>query len=81
MVVVFLAQRSLVRGPPHAEDLDVAGRRCQKALEDLDARGLSGAVGPEQANDLVPPHVERDSVHGVKFSVGLAHVLDAEHVR
>ena len=36
------------------------GRR--EARDDVEQRGLAGAVGPDEAEDLAGPHVERDAV-------------------
>jgi hypothetical protein len=35
-----------------------------KALEHLHRRGLAGAIGPEEPEDLTPPDVEGHAVDG-----------------
>jgi hypothetical protein len=35
-----------------AEHADLSGVAAAEALEDLDGRGLAGAVGPEEGEDL-----------------------------
>ena len=42
----------VVAAPAQAEDLDLAGGRGEQPFEDLDRRGLAGAVGAEQAEAL-----------------------------
>src|SRR5438309_1360786 len=54
-----------------------------QALEDLDGRGLSGAVGAKDPEDLTLLHPEGDAVDGNQRAVGLAQAfdLDGEPVR
>ena len=48
----------------HAEDFDVAGRSLGEALDDLDGRGLAGAVGAEQAETLAGLDRQVQAAHG-----------------
>ena len=41
-------------------------------LQALDGRGLTGAVRPDQPEDLAPPDLEIDTVDRDEFTVGLA---------
>ena len=63
-------------GGVHAEGLDTAAAAVTETLEDLDGRGLAGAVGAEQGEHLAPLHVEADVAHGDGVAVGLRQVLD-----
>ena len=55
-----------------AEHGDLARGRCLVALEDLDDRGLAGAVRPEQGEDLAALHFEVDASHGLDGAEVLA---------
>ncbi|MDG6105468.1 hypothetical protein [Dactylosporangium aurantiacum] len=55
-----------------AEDLDPAAGRQQQRDEHLDRRGLAGAVGPEQAEQLAALDLEGDAAHGVDDLLGAA---------
>ena len=48
------------------------------ALEDLDGRGLAGAVRAEQPEDLADRHLEVDSTHRLERAVGLAQAPDGD---
>jgi len=47
-------------------------------LEDLHGGGLAGAVGSEDAEDLVLADVEGDAVDGHDLAVALAEILDLD---
>ena len=49
-----------------------AGRRGEQRGEDLDERGLAGAVGAEQAEEFAGPDLERYAVERDEFVVGPA---------
>src|SRR5438876_7931240 len=68
-----LAQRALVRGPAHAEHGDVASGRIEKALEDLDRRGLPCPVRAEEPEALARAHIEIEPVHGERLRVVALH--------
>ena len=66
------------------EDADLAAVGLSKALEDLDSRGLAGAVGPEQAEDRPGLDLEADPVDGTRLAVCLVqpgHADDGFHGR
>ena len=53
------------------EHLHVARVGREQAFEDLDRRGLAGAVRAEQAEALAAPHRQREPVHGDHVAVAL----------
>ena len=60
-----------------AIDRHGALRRLQDAANDADQRGLAGAVGAEQGEDLPAPDVEIDSVESLKSGrVSLREILN-----
>ncbi len=63
-----------------AADLDRARGRREHAEHGVDDRGLARAVRPEQAEDLVAPDHERHVIDRDESSVGLAEIVDREHV-
>ena len=65
-------QGALVELRVVAEDAHLAGVVVAVAFEDLDGRGLAGAVRPEQAEDLAGAHGEVDALEGLEVAVGLA---------
>ena len=73
-----LAQLVLVRRPPQAEHLHLAGVRPEQAFEDLDRRGLAGAVRAEQAEALAAAHRQRQAVHGHHIAVALHEAFASE---
>ena len=60
-----------------AEHAHLAARAVAVALEDLDRRGLAGAVRPEQREGLAAMDVEAHAVDGVVLPVVLAQVAHA----
>jgi hypothetical protein len=54
------------------EDLHIARRPGPQTLEDLDRRGLAGAVRSEQAEDFPGPHFEVDPFDRFEIAVCLA---------
>src|SRR6202011_4961906 len=63
-----LAQRPLAARRIHPEHADFAPGALPIALENLDGRGLAGAVGPEQTEDLPYPHLEAHATHSLDRS-------------
>ena len=63
----------------HAFDADRAGARLEHAEDHVDGRRLARAVRPEQPDDLVPAHLERDPVHRHDVAVALAEPAHREH--
>src|SRR3954468_192034 len=61
-----------------AEHRHVAARSLAVALEDLDGRGLAGAVRPEQAEHLAARDLERHAAHRLDGPVALAQVAHAD---
>src|SRR5919107_5376157 len=62
-----------------AEDLNRAGVGPDEADHAVDKGGLAGAVGPEQAEELAGPHLQRDAIERQKpVGIGLPEVLDPE---
>lgn len=59
-----------------AEDAHVSRRAVPVPLEDLDRRGLTGPVGPEEREGLAALDVEGEPGHGHAIAVGLAQVAD-----
>ena len=57
------AELPLVLSPAAAEDLDVSGVGAREPLEDLDRRGLAGAVRPEKAEAFARPDLQIQPVH------------------
>ncbi len=67
-----------------AEDLGGAAGRGDEAHEDADRRGLAGAVGTQEAEDLAAPDKDVDPAQGYDLapakrrSIGLLEVLDLD---
>jgi hypothetical protein len=59
---------------------DAPGVGSQRARDDLDERGLAGAVLARQAVDLAGPDRQADVVERLDAGEGLLDVVDAEHV-
>ena len=64
-----------VAAPAIAEHLDVAGIWLPEPLEDLDRRGLAGAVRTEHAEALAGPDLEIEAGHGDDVAVSLDEAL------
>ena len=64
----------------HPQDprLSLGGRL--QPLDYLQSRGLPGAVGPQDAEHLAPPHRERDAVHGGEGAVTLDQPPHLDHL-
>ena len=60
---LYRTQGAGILGPAAAEDADDARVGLVQTLEDLDGRGLAGAVGPEQGKNLSVLHLEVQSGH------------------
>src|SRR3954469_4529124 len=71
-----LAQLARPPAGVEAQHRDLARPALAIALEDLDRRRLSRAVGPEQPVDLAPLDAEVDAAHGLDVSVGLAQAAN-----
>ena len=67
-----LAEGALAPPGIEPEDAQVAGVGAAVALEDLDERGLSGAVGAEDREHLAAADREVDAVERLERAVGLA---------
>jgi hypothetical protein len=67
-----------VRARVQTQHADRAGIGRTQALEDLDRRGLAGAVRSDDAKDLVPLDAERQVIDGDDVTVGLAQVFDGD---
>ena len=63
-----LAQLALVVAPVHAQDLDDAGVGRGESFQDLDGRGLAGAIRAEEAEAFAALDDEVEAVDG--FHVG-----------
>ena len=68
-----------VAGEGGAVDQDVAVVRAEQAGDQRDRRGLAGAVGAEDADDLAGADLERHAVHGAQRAEGLPQAADLEH--
>ena len=73
-----LAERALAAAGVEAEDAHVAGVGAAVAFEDLDERGLAGAVRAEQREHLAAADLEVDAVERLHAVVGLAQAADAD---
>ena len=71
-------QRVAVLRRVEAQHAHGAGIGPPVALEDLDGRGLAGAVGPEQGEQLAAADLERDAGEDLAGAVRLADVADAD---
>ena len=60
-------------------DPDGAAVRLEHAQNHVDDGGLPRAVGAQQPDDLVAPHVERNAVHGNRVAVCLRQFADGEY--
>ena len=65
-------------GDVDAEDHRLTAIGAAEALQDLDRRGLAGAVRPQQAEDLAAGDVEVDAVHRDEVAVVLDQAADAD---
>jgi len=58
---------------------DAAARSGDDAADDVDERGLAGAIGSEQGKDLAFLDVEIDLLEGLEAAgVGLGDVVDRD---
>ena len=73
-----LAEGALAQAGVEAEHPDIASVGAAVALEDLDERGLAGAVGAEQGEHLAAAHGEVDAVERLHAVVGLAHAANLD---
>jgi hypothetical protein len=55
-----------------------APRRQHEPGEDVDERGLAGAVGAEEPEELALPDAEADVVEGLQAAVVLGDSLDLD---
>src|SRR5262249_47189785 len=60
--VAPLQNLAAMRGERQTEDADLAGGRRRQAEQELDRRRLSGAVGPQEAEDLAARDGEGEAV-------------------
>jgi hypothetical protein len=72
---------ALVAGDVLALEADRAARRALHASDCADQRGLAGAVGPDDRDDLALGDVERDAVERLRVAVEEVEIGDAEHQR
>jgi hypothetical protein len=63
-----------------AGDDGLAGCGRHVPRQDPHRRGLAGAIGPEESQDLASLHAEADVVHGGYRAVPFAEVLNLDHV-
>ena len=63
-------------GGVEAEHRDLAGGPLAVPLEDLDGRGLAGAVRPEEREDLAVLDRQVDALDGLELAVRLAQPFD-----
>src|SRR5262249_50032725 len=71
----LLAQFPGLARPRTAENLDFTGRRRKQAFQDLDRRGLSCTIRPEQAKALPALDLQAESANGFDFAVvGLTQI-------
>ncbi len=75
---ILRPQRVAVLRRVEAQHAHGAGIGPAVALEDLDGRGLAGAVGPEQAEQLTAAHLEGHAGEDLAGAVRLADVADAD---
>ena len=77
---ILRARRAEVAHDVVAVGGDGAGRGRDDAADDVDQRGLAGAVRPEQREDLAAADLEVDVLEGVEAGgVGLGKTRDGEH--
>src|SRR5262249_10182418 len=69
--------RLSVREIPFAK-VDRAGLRPHQLRQSAEQRGLSGAVGAHERDDLSPAHLERDFPENLHASVSRGKVFDFE---
>ncbi len=67
-------ERGVAWPRPLTEDGDLATIRPAQALDDLERRRLTGAVWPENAEDLTGLNVERNAVNCGQLAVSLRYV-------
>ena len=63
-------------GEPLAVEADAAAVRMREASDQLEERGLTGAVGPDEPEDLALVHLQADAVHCLDAAVGLRDLLE-----
>ena len=66
LLIVLVAQHDRARG------------RLELPADQIEQRGLAGAVRPDQAEDLAAVHRERNAVHGEQPGEAAARLFDAE---
>src|SRR5687767_993395 len=71
-------ERVRFTGDVETQDADLATVRGAQALEDLDGRGLAGAVGAQQAEDLARSDVEVDAGDGLDVAVALGQAANPD---
>ena len=64
-----------------AIDLDAPGHGLEQRRHDADGRGLAGAVGADEAEDLARPHVEGDVAEDVEVAEAVPEVAHADRRR
>ena len=69
------------RGERRAVEVDLAFAAAVEPREAVEQRGLAGAVGPDQADDLAAVHGERDLVQGRDAAEANRHVNDVQERR
>ena len=62
-----------------AFEADRAGRRAQRAGNEIEGRALAGAVRPDQAEDFARAQFEGDLVDGQESSEAFTQAIDLEH--
>ncbi len=73
-------QRQVVAAPPIAQDLDIPRVGHAKAFEDLDGRGLAGAVRTEHAETLAGADLEIEAGHRGDVAVVLGQAAAAKRL-
>src|ERR1051326_40933 len=73
--------RAWIRDDIDAPDLDMTARRTKDARNHAERRRFSGAVRPEEAEQLAPWHREIDLIDGGKTAVPFRERREANHFR
>jgi hypothetical protein len=60
------ARRAILFREMMSVDQDRAGRRIDDAADDVDQRGLAGAIWPQQREDLATPYLKVDALERLK---------------
>ena len=68
----------LAAGHVAAVEQNFAGAGPQESVEQVEQRGLAGAVGADDAEDLVSPQLEADILHGLQSAEGARQVAHFE---